>query len=394
MLLSRLRQQCSILVPDDSQPSRMPEKQNDVTLLRSADALQGHQTLWEAVVARNALSVFRTLPVEVLVLTFEFSNVTDLCRLAQASKKANLIASSPVLWMAHCKRFRLRFERSSGLTFVRQPKEIVREYIEQARQSLDVTLQQERARLHEVEQRLSQRMEQAPPFSQELTAEVHQHQPMLVRLIERAERQLTEISQQAQAMEAVRRELLLAAQQNREMLAKNQAELSYVLSTIEPERKLPTNNRRAHDENSLFSAKLNKHHHTVAVSTEAVVSPNTIPLHGEAIDMFERKVTRVVLNSVRDLPLILRRGTQSFSTLELLVLQLRSSDDAVGQRIMQRWNKLKAFFPLNVEYCDLTESLRCGEGVPSSCASRAALIRKMISMSDSELEDCIGIKDC
>ncbi|ORC93539.1 uncharacterized protein TM35_000014160 [Trypanosoma theileri] len=113
------------------------------------------------------------------------------------------------------------------------------------------------------------------------------------------------------------------------------------------------------------------------------------------VQSFERRVCHVLLNPVSDLPLVLRRGIDDFSTMELLCLY---GGGDVGQLVRQRWAAFKRFFPpLSRDYVAVRQALLLP---PSSSNSNnqtpsarlresferiAGVIRRVQMMTDSEI---------
>ncbi|KEG09657.1 hypothetical protein DQ04_04861050 [Trypanosoma grayi] len=106
------------------------------------------------------------------------------------------------------------------------------------------------------------------------------------------------------------------------------------------------------------------------------------------IQSFERRVCRVVLNAVNDLPVVLRRGIDDFGTLELLCL---CGGGDVGTRVRERWAAFKRFFPLlSGDYATVRGLLATGDAPPTARAREAlvrfaGVIRRIQRMTDGEI---------
>jgi hypothetical protein len=322
-------------------------------------------TLWDAVNAdpSNRLRLFSVLPVEVLLYAFSFCTVTDLCRLCSVSKRLHVILDSPFAWLAHCERMKLPVVQT-GTAFVNHPKQVLRDVIVSARERLTDSLHAHENELLRVEERIRQRIEQAPPFAHDFVESSHAHMPRLQALIERTQKHLDEVMDQAKGVEATRQALVSMAEQNRDALRKSQRDLQRVLGLLEPHR----------DQGN-----------------DASLASAFCPVTSETLQRFERRICRVILQNARELPVVLRRGTSTFSSLELLVLQLGSrSADAEINAIRQRWSAFKSFFPAlnNGEYFALRDALVEGIDVSSKSQSSVSLIKKIMTMSDAELSEC------
>ncbi|EKG05009.1 hypothetical protein TCSYLVIO_003930 [Trypanosoma cruzi] len=111
-----------------------------------------------------------------------------------------------------------------------------------------------------------------------------------------------------------------------------------------------------------------------------------------ALQAFERRICRIVLSAVNDLPTVLRRGVDDFATMELLCL-FGAGD--VGGRVRQRWAAFKRFFPpMSEDYGTVRYLLMTGEP-PSSDRARecvaclCGVIRRVQRMTDNEIVQII-----
>ncbi|KAH9577204.1 hypothetical protein LSM04_000300 [Trypanosoma melophagium] len=115
------------------------------------------------------------------------------------------------------------------------------------------------------------------------------------------------------------------------------------------------------------------------------------------IQSFERRICQILLRPVSDLPVILRRGIEDFSTMELLCLY---GGGDLGQLVRQRWAAFKRFFPpLSRDYVAVRQALllpsssnnnnnnnnTTSSRLQESFACVGGMIRRVQMMSDSEI---------
>ena len=406
LLMSRLREHCAQFDQVGSTASLSPAAGQAAS--SSAPSVNRNEaaTLWAIVQENNRRTFFRGsgIPLEIVLLTFEYLNVADLCAVAAVNRRCNVVASFPVLWLKHCQRFSLSCTidpsqyrpRQDSIVSENIAKKTVREYIQRARQALVETLDEERQRLRQIEERLQQRLDQAPaaPFTNELVQTAQEHQPQLVQLIQRAEHHVHHMTEQAAHFEGLRKELLTDSSHNKQTIAKLEQEILLLKRMIEN----PTGNalqdvekpsRLPVGSSSSFSSKLA---FRSAGTSGGAPTLNPSPISRELIEKFERKVCSVLLAPIRDLPLVIRRGTRSFSEIEMLILQIGGSSGSAPAAILnKRWNALLGMFPLRSDaYSDLVD-FAWQSGSSSECPQKSLnlipMIRKMSSWSDKELEN-------
>lgn len=407
VLMSRLREHCAEFDAFEAPtaPSRVATKLPPPP----SDAV-----LWAIVQENNRRTFFRGsgVPLELILLCFEYLNVIDLCTVSAVNRRCNVVASFPFLWLQHCQRFCLTCTmdpflynpRQDSITTENPAKKMVREYIQEARKALVETLDEERQRLRQIEERLQQRRDivaAAPPFATELIHSTQEHQPQLIQLIQRSEQHVRHMTEQSAHFEALRKGLLADSAQNKQTIAKIEQEIRALRRKIEHpvDERSETNHgtdlqtgttisttKKAGG--SSFSSKLSFRSSTVSESPVAPNSASHSPSTLRAqIETFERKICAFVLSPLRDLPLVIRRGTRTFSDMELLVLQV-GSGSAGGALLQKRWSTLLGLFPLRSDaYMDLVEYAWSGEGECSAKSNNLIpMIRKMSSWSHKDLE--------
>lgn len=416
LLMQKLREQVAQIGGTGATTSSRDDAMDTSGGLSAEVALQDRQTLWEAVEARNRVSLIRVLPVELMMLVFEFAPIGELCRMSCVSKRLAVIAGSPVLWVRFCNRYQLSYQRTTTATgqpaFVRQPKEVVRDYLVETRRALDERLRYESHALEVIEERLNQRVAMTAPFSSAFATESATEHPRLKQLIMRAEQQLSVIVEQAQQMEQARCELLKTSQTNRELLQRVQGQLGHITSTLLQQQAVEGGSDATAPSGGTFSKGLSWTASTSA--TSGVVAsqqlPLTVPqgslvrLNDVAFMRFERHVCQTIVSRItRDetdaggagasLPFVLRRGLSTFSAMELLVLQLTTG--ATSHPLSQGWSKWKRTFPaaVNGDYFNLRDCVSASEdqvlSIPKKLAPCAAMMRKVLSMQPAELESLI-----
>ncbi|SCU67080.1 F-box domain containing protein, putative [Trypanosoma equiperdum] len=124
--------------------------------------------------------------------------------------------------------------------------------------------------------------------------------------------------------------------------------------------------------------------------TATHVSPPELTLH--ELTNFERRMCRLVLGTIPDLSVVLRRGVDDFGTMEMLV---QHSGGELESGIRKRWQAFKSFFPpLSNDYSKARFYLLSGESAQSerrneSITRCSAIVRRLMKMSDSEITDIV-----
>ncbi|KAG8342414.1 F box domain [Trypanosoma vivax] len=112
----------------------------------------------------------------------------------------------------------------------------------------------------------------------------------------------------------------------------------------------------------------------------------------DIVNSFERRICRIVLGPVSDLPLVLRRGVDDFGSMELL-LQHDCGEASVTVR--KRWDAFKRFFPpVSNDYSTVRARLLAGAPPKSEREHKALtdvgkLINRLQKMSDKEIMDIV-----
>ncbi|CUE64437.1 Hypothetical protein, putative [Bodo saltans] len=467
LLMDRLRAQCAMVAG----PEYYTEGDRQYLLAQEEEDRRAkgndQRALWEMVEARNRPSLLRRIPMELLLVTCEYLNVVDLCRFSGVSRKVQTVLNSPLVWIRHCKRYRLPLQQKEGkLEFVLHPRQVVVDYLVLARRTLDERLVQEQQTLEALEQRLNSRAAEVAPFSQTFMSE-HQSSSTaatsssssqaprrLVQLIQQSEKQLTDMIDASRAWETARLELQRVLLANRDALRKQQGDVKRIqkhfapnnLATTVPPTLARHSSLGIHSNSDDASSAVQQKSHAGGAFSSSIVSKELLrtygggdvggsgtqgsgysssssggvkgatavasggikPLTASSVEQFERKLVRTVLSAARDLPVVIRRGTTTFSALELLSIQLQGGSGGggapspVATMIAKRWKAMKQFFPLtSADYgslCDLlldSDEATTAEGhqviIPPPLSSCASLLRRILTMTDDQLAECAGL---
>lgn len=105
--------------------------------------------------------------------------------------------------------------------------------------------------------------------------------------------------------------------------------------------------------------------------------------------LFEARICKLLLSGIATLPVVLRRGTNTFSMMELLSLQMGSDD--VGLAVKANWSAFKKICPLVDAYFAARVALLTRQSLPPQCQSTMALVTKLSRMGDAEILNLIGV---
>nr|CCD15278.1 unnamed protein product [Trypanosoma congolense IL3000] len=334
---------------------------------------------------------FNQLPGHLVIYCFSFCDLPSLGQVSRVCRRLGTFANAHHLWEAHAQRLNkptkgpltaredLRFE-----VWGRWNEEIERhrqEY-EELERRLQERAAAERATVVDVDTLLADSRRRADGGggggSYRLrggNTNVGISGDSRSAVGSRSDAEVEELYAQVQQLEATKQELLRAVHSLKETLAQQREEVQEV------QRKVEISMKGESDAN-------------VAAGTDgsAHTSGATAALTLNDIFNFERRICRLVLSTVPDLPIVLRRGIDDFSVLEMLV---QHGGGDVGSCVRQRWNAFKSFFPpVSNDYCTLRLHLLSGESLQASraegaCERVSGVIRRMLAMSDDEITQIV-----
>jgi hypothetical protein len=296
-------------------------------------------------------NTIRRVPPELIVVMLGYCSIQSICYFSQCSRRCQAMASSPLLWRAIGRGLRIEaIDLADGPT----SKRMVRDYVSSVRRELTHHLHVEETRLQQVENRIRERIDAAPPFTAQFVEESTVAQPRLAALLERTQTNVANLDAEARQVQALRLDLVHSIQANRDQIQKLQRCLDNMERTHGA--------RSAAEENYWLLSR------------------------------FEARICRLLLGGLPQLPLVIRRGTTTFSMMELLTLQL--ARDELGAVIRTRWEAFKKVCPMNEAYFSLLDgvmSYRLVE-VPREYAAVHGLVKKLAAMGDAQLMTLIGLR--
>ena len=322
----------------------------------STSTQQREQPTAAVVTSTASKNSIRYIPLELVLHILSYCNIQSICFFSQASRRCNVMASSPQLWRAISRGLRLDGAATADGPTARR---LVREYVTSVRRELTETLHVEEGRLQRVEERIRERVREAPPFTAQFVEDSLLTQPRLSDLLERTQTQVAALDTEARQVQSLRLDLVHSIQANKQQIRNLQQCLDNMERTHKTSRDV--------DANYWLLAR------------------------------FEARICRLVLGDLPQLPLVIRRGTTSFSMMELLALQL--ARDELGAVVRTRWDSFKKVCPLHDGYFFLVDSVLApssgsdggrGVEVPRESASTYALVKKLSEMSDGNLRNLIG----